>query len=79
MMVEVEEPREAGWWRASGTVPRNIERALIPLLYEHRDKAVNLSELVREVPVRVRFTAVVERSPDNGVALFKQPRNAVLL
>jgi DNA-binding transcriptional MocR family regulator len=68
-----------------GTVPRNIEQALIPVLFAHRGKYANLSELIRAgidggPTARVRFTATVERSDrDESFGLYKRPRNAALI
>lgn len=33
------------------TMPRSVEQALIPLLFEHRDQFINYAELVEETPV----------------------------
>ena len=64
-----------------GTMPRNIERALIPLLYEHRDSCANIADLVEHVPIRLRFTATFEPSlkPTYADGFFNRPRKAVLL
>jgi hypothetical protein len=66
-----------------GTMPRNIERALIPLLYEHRDECANLAELLQHSNlVRVEFVAEVERSSDEQrpwFGVFRRPSEARLL
>jgi hypothetical protein len=71
---------DSGPW-VWGTMPRSIERALIPVLHEHRDSCVNYAELVEHVTVRVGFTATVKRSLEPGHAdgFFSHPRDAVLL
>jgi hypothetical protein len=61
-------------------MPRSIERALIPLLFEHRDACINIAELVGAVPVRVRFRAAVYPSAnDVDFGSCRRPRNAVLI
>jgi hypothetical protein len=53
-----------------GTMPLSIERALIPVLNEHRDSCVNYAELVEHLAIRVRFAATVEPEPSHVGGFF---------
>jgi hypothetical protein len=80
MLVEMDAPLGRPPLRVKGTVPRNIERAMIELLYEHRAKVVNLSELVHVVPVRLTLTATLAPSEqDPTFGFFGHPSDAVLI
>ncbi len=71
-MLVLDDPAFEVW----GSMPRSIERALIPVLYAHRDSCVNIAELVRSAPIRVRFRADLYPSRhDVNFGSFRLPRN----